>query len=89
MKYKVKFSEQCIKDLKKLDRYTKTVIMNWIAKNLEGCENPRVHGKPLVANRKGQWRYRIGDYRLVCEIHDSELLIYSISIGHRREIYTR
>ena len=43
-------------------------------------------GKPLVANRIGQWRYRIGDYRVITKIEDDELIIIVISIGHRREI---
>mgnify|MGYP000662394918 CR=1 FL=1 len=49
---------------------------------------PRVKGaKALTANRKGQWRYRIGDYRLLCLIEDEELVILALSIGHRREVY--
>ena len=47
----------------------------------------RQHGKGLTANRSGQWRYRIGDYRLICEIKDNELIILALSVGHRREIY--
>lgn len=63
------------------------MIYSWIDKNLSGCEDPRRHGKALVANRKGQWRYRIGDYRLICEIQDDCLVILAISVGHRRNIY--
>ena len=54
---------------------------------MEGCENPRVHGKGLVENKSGQWRYRIGDYRVICEIKDEEIIILVLEIGHRREIY--
>ena len=61
MKYKVIFSNKAIKELKKMDKHTSSLIIGWIEKNLEGCENPRVHGKGLVENRSGQWRYRIGD----------------------------
>ena len=50
-------------------------------------KTPRVKGKALTANRKGQWRYRIGDYRLLCLIEDEELVILALSIGHRREVY--
>ena len=56
-------------------------------KNLEGCDDPRIHGKPLVANRKGQWRYRIGDYRLLAEIDDNELIILAIDFANRSKIY--
>lgn len=87
MKYRVELTDRVIKQLKKLDKYTSALIIGWIEKNLEGCENPRVHGKGLTANRTGQWRYRIGDYRLICEIKDEEVLILVLEVGHRREIY--
>lgn len=74
-------------ELKKLDKHTSSLIIGWIEKNLQGCENPWVKVKGLTANRSGQWRYRIGDYRLICEIKDSELIILALSIGHRRNVY--
>ena len=87
MNYSVRTTERFDRDFKKLDKYTQRMIKSWIDKNLEGCTNPRQHGKGLAANRKGQWRYRIGDYRLICEIEDNELIILALTIGHRREIY--
>jgi mRNA interferase RelE/StbE len=59
VKYKVLFSEEAKKQLKKIDKYVQALIIGWIEKNLQGCENPRVHGKGLTSNRSGQWRYRI------------------------------
>lgn len=87
MKYKVLFTSKSKKQLKKLDKYTQSLIIGWIEKNLEGCENPRVHSKGLISNRTGQWRYRIGDYRLICDINDNEVVILVLEIVHRREIY--
>ena len=87
MQYKVVFSEKAKKQLKKLDKRISALILGWLEKNIQGCENPRVHGKGLVENKSGQWRYRVGDYRIICEIKDSEVLILVLSIGHRREIY--
>lgn len=55
--------------------------------NIEGCENPRIHGKELVENRSDQWRYRIGDYRVTCEIQDEEIIVLVLEVGHRRDIY--
>jgi len=86
-KWEIRFSEEARKELKKLDRYTIRLIDSWIAKHLENCEDPRATGKPLVASRIGQWRYRIGDYRMLCEIQDNILLILVIKIGHRRDVY--
>ena len=87
MKYTVQYTVGAIKNLKKLDKHTQALILGWIEKNLTNCENPRQHGKCLTANRSGQWRYRIGDYRLICEIEDDKIVILILSIGHRREIY--
>ena len=56
-------------------------------KYLVECENPRAYGKGLTANRSGQWRYRIGDYRLICSIEDERLIILALSVGHRSDIY--
>lgn len=86
-KYSVELSERFKKEFRKLDKYTQRMIRAWINKNLVDCTDPRQHGKGLTANRSGQWRYRIGDYRLICEIHDNELVILALTVGHRREIY--
>ena len=87
MKYEVELSDRFKKEFKKLDKYTQKIIRAWINKNLVETENPRLHGKGLTANRSGQWRYRIGDYRLICEINDNKLIILALSVGHRRDVY--
>ena len=87
MRYRVEYLPQVVKSLEKMDKFTKRILVEWIEKNLEGCENPRAHGKPLTANRTGQWRYRVGDYRIIAKIEDNRLIILLIAIGHRCEIY--
>lgn len=87
MSYSIETTARFDKEFKKLDRYTQRMIKGWIEKNLVGEENPRRHGKGLTANRSGQWRYRIGDYRLLCYIDDGKLVILALSVGHRREVY--
>lgn len=87
MSYTIRTTTRFDKEFRKLDRYTMRMIKAWIEKNLVDCENPRIHGKGLKSNRSGQWRYRIGDYRLICEIQDDELIILALSVGHRREVY--
>ncbi len=87
MTYSLHTTPRFDKEFKKLDRYTQRMIKAWIDKNLEGCTDPRQHGRGLVANRSGQWRYRIGDYRLICQIEDDRLVILALNIGHRREVY--
>lgn len=85
--YSVETTSRFDREFKKLDKYTQRMMKAWIVKNLVGCENPRIHGKGLTANRSGQWRYRIGDYRLICQIQDDQLVILALTIGHRREVY--
>lgn len=89
MSYEVETTVNFDKQFKKLDRFTQRMVRSWIEKNLVNCENPRAHGKPLSANLKGQWRYRIGDYRLLCSIEDNRFVILALAIGHRRDIYLK
>ena len=87
MKYTILFTEKAKKQLKKLDKHVAALILGWLEKNIQNCENPRIHGKGLVENKSGQWRYRIGDYRVICEIKDKEVIVLVVEIGHRKEIY--
>lgn len=89
MIYKVEYASLAVKQLKKMDRYTSALIIGWIEKNLVNCENPRQFGKGLSANRSGEWRYRIGDYRVLADIQDDKLVILIITVGHRRDVYER
>lgn len=87
-KYSVNLSERFKKEFGKLGKYTQRMLRAWIEKNLEGSTDPRRHGKGLTANRSGQWRYRIGDYRLLCQIEDDKLVILALNVGHRREVHS-
>jgi len=87
MSYQVETTARFDREFKKLDRFTQKMVKAWIEKNLVGCSDPRVHGKGLTANLSGQWRYRIGDYRLLCMIEDEKLIILALSIGHRSAVY--
>ena len=86
-KYSVSYAEKALKQLKKLDAFTRKQIVYWIEKNLVGCEDPRAKGKGLTANRSGQWRYRVGDYRILAEIIDSQITILVLEVGHRSKVY--
>ncbi len=87
MRYSVEYTDKALKSLKKLDPGVRKFIKAWIDKNLVDCENPRIHGKGLVDNRSGQWRYRAGDYRILAEIQEDKLVILVIKVGHRRSVY--
>lgn len=87
MMYDIKFTERAIKDLKKLDPPIAKMILSWLEKNLSRTQNPRAKGKALSKEKKGAWRYRLGDYRILASINDYELLILVIQVGHRKDIY--
>ena len=85
--YKLEYSKEALKELKKLDNSVARVIYAWMKKNIDGCENPRIHGKGLSSNRSGQWRYRIGNYRVICKIEDNRVLVLVLTVGHRSRVY--
>lgn len=87
MAFRVEYSKVALKQLKKMDRFDARLITSWIGKNLEGCEDPRAHGKGLTANRSGEWRYRVGDFRILCNIKDEVLVIEVFAVGHRSSVY--
>ena len=84
MTYKLVPTPKFKKQLKKLDPFTEKQIKAY----LKGVvDNPRAKGKGLSANRTGQWRYRIGNYRAIVNIKDEALIILALEVGHRRDIY--
>ena len=85
--YKVEFSKKALKELKKADKMESFLIISWIRKNLEGCSNPRLHGKSLKGNMSDLWGYRIRDYRLIAEINNEKVTILVVKKEHRKDIY--
>lgn len=82
----VVLSKLAQKQIKKLDNSTRKIIIDFLSV-IEKLENPRSRGKALIGNFRGFWRYRVGDYRILCKINDGELVINIIKVAHRREIY--
>ena len=80
------FADKARKEFLKLDKPIQKQIQTFIVK-LQELDDPRTRGKALVGNLSGLWRYRIGDYRLVCEIEDTKILITVLRIAHRKEVY--
>lgn len=87
MKYHVEFDKHAQKEFLKLDKFNRKQILLWLNKNIESCENPRWIGKGLTAVKSGLWRYRIGKYRLICDIHNDYALVLVIKAGKRETIY--
>jgi len=89
MIWKVEFDDRARKELRKLDKQTQDRILKWLRTNLATEEDPRRTGKSLKGRMKGLWRYRVGDYRIISQIQDEQILILVIRIGHRRDIYDK
>ena len=86
-KYNIEYTEKCLKQLKKMDKSESAYIVGWIKKKLVNCENPRLYGKGLIGNHSGEWRYRIGNYRIIADIKDETILILILNIDHRKDKY--
>lgn len=86
MGYDVVLTTTARRQLRKLDRPVAERIVDQLSE-LSGLGDPRSRGRALVGDRAGLWRYRVGEYRVLCEIRDAELLILALEIGHRSSIY--
>ena len=85
--WKIEFTDTANKQLKKLDKQSSKRLLTWIEDRIPNCSDPKLWGEALQANRKEQWRYRVGDYRIICEIQNHILIVRVIEIGHRCEVY--
>lgn len=85
MNYSVRLTPAAQKQIRKLDPPVARRIRTFLEDTLDGIDNPRVLGKPLIES--DFWRYRVGDYRLLVSIEDHELLILLVAVAHRREVY--
>ena len=83
---KIIYSEKALKQLKKLSKSISDRIVDYM-EEVAKLKDPRERGKILVGNLVGFWRYRVGDYRILCRIRDDKLIISVVEIGHRRNIY--
>ena len=88
MAWQVEFQKSARTSLKKLDKVIRGRIENFID-NIAELPNPRIKGKALTGAYAGLWRYRVGNNRIVCSIHDNILVIEVVKIDHRREVYKK
>ncbi|WP_017296318.1 type II toxin-antitoxin system RelE family toxin [Geminocystis herdmanii] len=87
MVWKIRFNPRVEKELKKLHPSVQKKIIIYLKQQIASQENPRLFGKSLHGNMQGLWRYRVGDYRIICQILDHELIILVVKVGHRKHIY--
>lgn len=88
MAWAIGVSDKAVKALRKMDKQVARQIRDELA-DIARLDDPRSKGKALVGNLAGLWRYRVGDYRIVCDIEDEALVVLVVDVAHRREVYTR
>ena len=76
-----------LKDLKKLDRAAQREILDYMDNRIAGADHPSQFGKPLRDSKFGLWRYRVGDYRIICQIDNNRMVVLVVVAGHRSTIY--
>lgn len=87
MVWTINYSVRALKSLRKMDKQNARRIVDFMDLRIAVAADPRQSGKPLKGELGVFWRYRVGDYRILCEIRDDELVILAATIGHRREVY--
>jgi mRNA interferase RelE/StbE len=83
----IEYSDTAKDQLRKLDKPIARRIVDYMDERIADLENPRSSGKALTGPLGGLWRYRVGDYRVICEIRDGALCILVLELGNRREVY--
>lgn len=87
MAWTVSFEPRAFAELKKIDRQAQRRIIFFLQERGAGGRSPRQFGKPLKGEKIGLWRYRVGSYRVVCEIQDDRSTVLVLRIAHRKDVY--
>jgi mRNA interferase RelE/StbE len=88
MAWKIEVSAGADRELSNLDPQHAKRILNFLHDRVANLENPRSIGKALQGSRLGEfWKYRVGDFRLICKIEDDRVVVLVLRVGHRKEIY--
>jgi mRNA interferase RelE/StbE len=83
----VEFDDRARRELRKLDGKAQKDILRYLRERVAGSPDPRQFGKPLRMNLARLWRYRVGDYHLICRIEDQRFVVLVLKVGHRRGVY--
>ena len=86
MIWRIEITRTAEKQITKLDRTAQKLIQRFLRERLVPAEDPRRWGKPLHGEKRGLWRYRVGDYRLICDIQDDKITVLILEVGHRKTV---
>ena len=87
MAWAIEISRTAERQIAKLSRPIQQVIVRFLRQRLTSVDDPRASGKPLRGEKKGLWRYRVGDYRLICDIQDERTTVLVLMVGRRKNVY--
>ena len=88
MVWKIEFAPEAVRELNKLDGQISRRILKFLRDRVANLDNPRSIGSALQGAKLGEfWKYRVGDYRIICRIEDARMLVLVLRVGHRREVY--
>ena len=87
MAWTIEYADTAKKQLRKLDRVAARRIVDFMDERVAASEDPRALGKALKGPLGDLWRYRVGDFRVICDIQDKVLTVLVLQIGNRREVY--
>ena len=87
MGWTIEWDVRAVKELNKLDKQTQKNIIQYLKTRIATDESPRRLGKALVGDKVGLWRYRVKDYRVICNIEDDNLLVLVLRASHRKKVY--
>jgi mRNA interferase RelE/StbE len=85
--WRVEFHRAAARELRKLGADGERRVLRYLRERIAGSKDPRRFGHALIGDRKGLWRYRVGDYRIVAAIEDDRFVVLVLTAGHRREVY--
>ena len=85
--WRIEITRTASKQITKLDRQAQEAILSFLRERLSPADNPRQWGRALQGEKRGLWRYRVGDYRLICDIQDERITILVLELGHRKDVY--
>ncbi|HEB73469.1 MAG TPA: type II toxin-antitoxin system RelE/ParE family toxin [Nitrospirae bacterium] len=87
MAWRIEFYPDAFREFSKLDRETQRRILKFLKERIAPSDNPQSFGKALGSDKKGLWRYRVGDYRIICSLKEETFLVLIVKVGHRRIVY--
>ena len=87
MTWKVEWDDRARRELRALDDNVQARILRYLRERIASSEDPRRFGRSLTGDKAGLWRYRVGDYRLICDINDGDEVVLVLRVAHRRGVY--